>query len=101
MRRCSNILYLILCYFIDCETDDESVSDYEDEISWLKSLRPRSSWKPSEEQMMEEAAEGTVHNFSSNKPHPTVLVDAKGFNQGDKVRVIIVKEEDRDGEKEK
>ena len=44
------------------------------------------------EQMMKEAVEGTVHNFSSNKPHPTVLVDAKGFNQGDKVRVIIIKE---------
>ncbi len=27
-----------LCYFRDCETDDESVSDYEDEISWLKNL---------------------------------------------------------------
>lgn len=48
-----------------------------------------------EEQMMKEAVEGTVHNFSSNKPHPTVLVDAKGFNQGDKVRVIIVKEDER------
>lgn len=45
------------------------------------------------EQMMKEAVEGTVHNFSSYKPHPTVLVDAKGFNQGDKVRIIIVKEE--------
>jgi hypothetical protein len=41
--------------FRDCETDEELVSDYEDEISWLKSLRsrPKSSdnWKPSEEQM--------------------------------------------------
>lgn len=45
------------------------------------------------EQMMKDAVEGTVHNFSSNKPHPTVLVDAKGFNQGDKVRIIIIKEE--------
>jgi hypothetical protein len=40
--------------------------------------------------MMKEAVEGTVHNFSSYKPHPTVLVDAKGFNQGDKVRVIVI-----------
>ena len=47
------------------------------------------------EQMMKDAVEGTVHNFSSNKPHPTVLVDAKGFNQGDKVRIIIVKEDER------
>lgn len=47
------------------------------------------------EQMMKEAVEGTVHNFSSNKPHPTVLVDAKGFNQGDKVRIIIVKEDEQ------
>ena len=43
--------------------------------------------------MMKEAVEGIVHNFSSNMPHPTVLVDAKGFNQGDKVRIIIVKED--------
>ena len=49
--------------------------------------------KDMKEQMMKEAVEGTVHNFSSYKPHPTVLVDAKGFNQGDKVRIIIVKEE--------
>lgn len=42
------------------------------------------------EQMMKGAVEGTVHNFSSYKPHPTVLVDAKGFNQGDKVRVIVI-----------
>ena len=45
-------------------------------------------WQKS--QMMKEAVEGTVHNFSSYKPHPTVLVDAKGFNQGDKVRVIVI-----------
>ena len=47
-------------------------------------------------QMMKGAVEGTVHNFSSYKPHPTVLVDANGFNQGDKVLVIVLpKEEER------
>lgn len=45
------------------------------------------------EDIMKDAVEGTVHNFSSYKPHPTVLVDANGFNQGDKVRIIIVKED--------
>lgn len=32
--------------FRDCETNEELISDYEDEISWLKSLRPklRKSW---------------------------------------------------------
>ena len=44
--------------------------------------------------MMKGAVEGTVHNFSSYMPHPTVLVDAKGFNQGDKVRVIVLPKED-------
>lgn len=49
--------------------------------------------KAFQEELMQDAVEGTVHNFSSYKPHPTVLVDAKGFNQGDKVRVIIIKED--------
>jgi len=34
--------------FRDCETDEELIADYEDEIQWLKSLRPN-HWKPSEE----------------------------------------------------
>jgi flagellar biosynthesis chaperone FliJ len=46
------------------------------------------------EQMMEGVVEGTVHNFSSYMPRPTVLVEAKGFSQGDKVRVIILPKED-------
>lgn len=37
--------------FRDCETDEELVSDYEDEITWLKSRRPQPHWKPSEEQI--------------------------------------------------
>ena len=35
--------------FRDCETDEELISDYEDEIDWLKSLRPH--WKPTQEQI--------------------------------------------------
>ena len=47
------------------------------------------------EQMLKEAVEGIVMNFSSKEPKPTVIVDAKGFNQGDKVRIIIVKEDEK------
>lgn len=32
----------------NCETDEELISDYEDRIAWLKSLRPQPHWKPSE-----------------------------------------------------
>lgn len=60
-----------------------------DDKDLIDTARHFALWE--KEQMLKEAVEGTVHNFSSNKPHPTVLVDAKGFNQGDKVRVIIVK----------
>lgn len=35
----------------NCETDEELISDYEDRIAWLESLRPQPHWKPSEEQM--------------------------------------------------
>lgn len=35
----------------NCETDEELISDYEDRIAWLKSLRPQPHWKSSEEQM--------------------------------------------------
>lgn len=32
----------------NCETDEELISDYEDRIAWLISLRPHPHWKPSE-----------------------------------------------------
>lgn len=54
--------------FRDCETDEELISDYEDEISWLKnrlkSLRPQPRWKPSEEQVeaLKNSAYGTYQN---------------------------------------
>lgn len=37
--------------FRQFETDEELVSDYEDEISWLKSLRPLQKWRPNERQL--------------------------------------------------
>ena len=48
-------------------------------------------------QMMKEAVEGTVMDFSSNQPRPQVdvLLDAHKYHTGDKVRIIIVKEDKR------
>lgn len=71
---------------------------YEETIAYRAdkdAFKAGAKWQ--KEQMMKNAVEGTVHNFSSNKPHPTVLVDAKGFNQGDKVRIIIVKNVKEEG----
>ena len=50
-----------------------------------------------EEQMMKEAVEGTVMDFSSNRPRPQVdvLLDPHKYHTGDKVRIIIVKEDKR------
>ena len=47
------------------------------------------------EQMMKDAVEGTVMDFSSNRPRPqvNVLLDSHKYHTGDKVRIIIVKEE--------
>lgn len=47
------------------------------------------------EQMMKEAVEGTVMDFSSNRPRPQVdvLLDPHKYHTGDKVRIIIVKED--------
>lgn len=81
---------------------EKAAKEYTDGKSWAKEnyLTPyiREAFiagaKWDRIQMMKEAVEGTVHNFSSNKPHPTVLVDARGFNQGDKVRVIVLPNED-------
>ena len=49
------------------------------------------------EQMMEEAVEGTVMDFSSNRPRPQVdvLLDPDKYHTGDKVRIIIVKEDEK------
>ena len=69
----------------------QQIKPIADEVS--KNFIAGAKWQ--KEKMLKDAVEGTVHNFSSNMPHPTVLVDAKGFNQGDKVRIIIVKEEDK------
>lgn len=48
------------------------------------------------EQMLKEAVEGTVMDFSSNRPRPQVdvLLDPHKYHTGDKVRIIIVKEEE-------
>ena len=48
-----------------------------------------------EKQMMKEAVEGTVMDFSSNRPRPQVdlLLDPHKYHTGDKVHAIIVKEE--------
>ena len=50
-----------------------------------------------EEQMMKEAVEGTVMDFSSNRPRPQVdvLLDPHKYHTGEKVRIIIVKEDER------
>lgn len=55
------------------------------------------------EQMMKEAVETEVFDFSSNSPQPYahIALTPNKYHTGDKVRIIIVKEEDRDGEKEK
>ncbi len=47
------------------------------------------------EQMLKEAVEGTVMDFSSNQPRPQVdvLLDPHKYHTGDKVRIIIVKED--------
>ena len=47
------------------------------------------------EQMMKDAVEGTVMDFSSNRPRPQVdvLLDPYKYHTGDKVHAIIVKEE--------
>lgn len=47
------------------------------------------------EQMMKEAVEGTVMDFSSKRPRPQVdvLLDPHKYHTGDKVRIIIVKED--------
>ncbi len=46
------------------------------------------------EQMLKDAVEGTVMDFSSNQPRPQVdvLLDPHKYHTGDKVRIIIVKE---------
>lgn len=48
-------------------------------------------------QMMQEAVEGTVMDFSSNQPRPQVdvYVDPNKYCTGDKVRIIIVKEDEK------
>ena len=67
------------------------------EIAWLKSLRP--SWKPSEEQMLKEAAEGRIsscglHNAIFFKDQKwTDMLDK--YEEGDKVRVIVLPKEDQ------
>ena len=50
--------------------------------------------KGKEEQMMKDAVEGTVMDFSSNRPRPQVdiLLDPHKYHTGDKVRIIIIKE---------
>lgn len=51
-------------------------------------------WLSCKEQMMKEAVEGTVMDFSSNQPRPQVdvLLDPHKYHTSDKVRIIIVKE---------
>ena len=67
------------------------------EIAWLKSLRPY--WKPGEEQMLKEAAEGRIsscglHNAIFFKDQKwTDMLDK--YKEGDKVRVIVLPKEDQ------
>ena len=51
-------------------------------------------WK--KEQMMKEAVEGVVMNFSSNTPKPQidVFVDPHKYCSGDKVKIVIIKGND-------
>lgn len=75
----------------------EAVDLCDKEITWLKSLRH--SWKPSEEQMLKEAAEGRIsscglHNAIFFKDQKwTDMLDK--YKEGDKVRVIVLPKEDQ------
>lgn len=55
----------------------------------------KEGYRRCKEEMMKEAVEGTVMDFSSNQPRPQVdvLLDAHKYHTGDKVRIIIVKED--------
>ena len=72
------------------------------EISWLKSLRSRlkssGNWKPSEEQMMKEAVDGTVHHCATahyvSVDEVQLTERLKQFQDGDKVKVIIVRSDE-------
>jgi len=52
-------------------------------------------YQTARQDMMKDAVEGTVMDFSSNRPRPQVdvLLDAHKYHTGDKVRIIIVKED--------
>ena len=62
-------------------------------LDWLKSLRP--SWKPSEEQMVKEALEGEVmtNGFYPYEPRIVAPYPNCPYDFGDKVRIIIVKDD--------
>lgn len=50
--------------FRDCETDEELISDYEDEISWLKSARPQPKQEWSEEDIKKNRSEEYNKGFN-------------------------------------
>lgn len=62
----NNLIEFLIRLSANTRTDSTSINySYPREIAWLKSLRPRSCWKPSEEQM--EWLESAV-KLSTDKP---------------------------------
>ena len=51
-----------------CETDEELIEDYEDEIQWLQSLRPQPHWKPSSLEL--QALKTAIHILTEERNFP-------------------------------
>ena len=70
------------------EQDDKELSD-------LLTIAHLQGAEQMKQQMLKDAVEGTVMDFSSNRPRPQVdvLLDPHKYHTGDKVRIIIVKED--------
>lgn len=81
---------------------DESWDDYNghnvepenDKLQLMDAFIAGAKWQ--KEQMMKDAVEGTVMDFSSNQPRPQVdvYVDPNKYCTGDKVRIIVCKKDD-------
>ena len=65
-------------------------------LAWLEKRKERKpvEWKPSEEQMLKEAVEGyVVKDITGSLAVTAKGINLDGFKFGDKVRIIIVKED--------
>lgn len=69
-----------------------------DETRQLIEMTARHFWgmgrRDERMEMMKDAMECEVYDLSSNEPHPHIYVDTPGHITGDKVKIIIVKNED-------